>query len=123
MPDERPGADVIAEVRLAAERATPGPWRLEHDQMPDGAPIWHIRIKRSIGSYSVISRPTSWCLEEQRADDAEYMATADPTTILRLCDEIERLEREVNGWRRLATGMTRIADRAWRGYMPVKGDE
>lgn len=79
-------SDRLEELRRIAEAATPGPWavnpfRATVDEMPSMLPICGLLW------------PTDQRTEEQTLANATHIATFDPTTVIAILDEIERLRR------------------------------
>jgi hypothetical protein len=75
------------DLRVLAEAATPGPWR------HSGATVWAPLNQDDPTDYSgeaVAFIPTLG--DEFDADDAAWIAAADPTTILALIDRLQRVE-------------------------------
>lgn len=80
-------SDRLEELRRIAEAATPGPWAVNPfkatvDEMPSMLPICGLLW------------PTDQRTEEQTLANATHIATFDPTTVIAILDEIERLRRE-----------------------------
>lgn len=67
-----------AELRKAAEEATPGPWTVNGKQS----------VRGSFGEYIA---KTNWL---NGANNARHIAAANPATILQLLDYVESLERD-----------------------------
>jgi hypothetical protein len=79
----------LADLRAKATAATPGPWSWAGDEPWLCAPdLAHVVED---GSGTIVVEAT-W--EYVEGDDAEYLAAADPTTVLELLDEIVRLRQE-----------------------------
>jgi len=79
----------LDELRKAAEKATPGPWAFRRDgtwHCLCGDGMWFVKL--------------SWtALGQRNADDAAFIARANPATILSLIGEIERLTYELKRWK------------------------
>jgi len=83
-PDEK------AELRKAAEAATPGPWRREMIALAPG----YMTI--GVGTTELPVCIMNGVVESPRGNrDATYVAMASPSTVLALLDENARLEVEV----------------------------
>lgn len=102
-------APSLPELRALAAKATPGPWQVIADELPCylGAPhitrrifaAWdHPQLKGPLGVVNCsVGLPG---IEGERAqhfvhidaDDADFIAAANPTAVLALCDRLERLE-------------------------------
>ena len=73
----------LNELRRLAQEAMPGPWRVGHPP-PNG--------EQTIGTLDglmVAVATTGWAVNAKL--NAEYVAAANPATVLELLDEIERL--------------------------------
>ncbi len=91
-----------AELRRLAKAATPGPWVTDAQQ--NGA-IFNIESESGdmcIAMSQENPAPTRLEINEQRRANAEFIAAANPKTILALLDEIDRLKAESD---RLRQGM------------------
>ncbi|HEJ3365170.1 TPA: ead/Ea22-like family protein [Pseudomonas aeruginosa] len=83
-----------AELRRLAKAATPGPWVT--DAQKNGA-IFNIESESGdmcIAMSQENPAPTRLEINEQRRANAEWIAAANPKTILALLDEIDRLKAE-----------------------------
>ena len=86
-----PAPDDLRELREAAGRATPGPWRRYHEAQvirPDGGRVCKAHFER----------------------DTTFIARANPSTVLSLIDRISRLESENARLRELLTPFARVGD-------------
>lgn len=133
MPDdERSIEQVIAEVREDAEDATPGPWEwqwLAGAYGDDGEMQGVVLVGAPcpvIGQPQTVvdgAHPRAGVATRQ-ADAAFIVAACN--NAMRLCDEIERLTRELDGWHQATAASAGIpadvVQRAWRGYMSEQGD-
>lgn len=86
----------IKAIRAAAEAATPGPWRI--DTSPDVGLANHVGI--SAERHGLLAQVVWKMNDEPRSprceSTAQFIATANPATVLALCDEIERLQTLCN---------------------------
>ncbi|WP_328997096.1 ead/Ea22-like family protein [Pseudomonas aeruginosa] len=85
-----------AELRRLAKAATPGPWVTDAQQ--NGA-IFNIESESGdmcIAMSQENPAPTRLEINEQRRANAEWIAAANPNTILALLDEIDRLSDELS---------------------------
>ncbi|HCF5790964.1 ead/Ea22-like family protein [Pseudomonas aeruginosa] len=85
-----------AELRRLAKAATPGPWVTDAQQ--NGA-IFNIESESGdmcIAMSQENPAPTRLEINEQRRANAEFIAAANPKTILALLDEIDRLSDELS---------------------------
>lgn len=83
----------IAEIRAAAEAAPKGAWRYE----PCTQNVWsgNVHMVASIRGWGYFQYlPNGEALQDATG---VHIATANPATVLAMCDEIERLRCEVNG--------------------------
>lgn len=84
----------IKEIREAALAATPGPWKSRK-----GFHVATIEVFKPDRSIKKPFYPTQ--LAEVRTDDkegkanAKHIVTANPATVIAMCDEIERLRAKV----------------------------
>ena len=80
------------ELRRLAQAAMPGPWRVGHPP-PNG--------EQTIGTLDglmVAVATTGWAVNAKL--NADYVAAANPATVLELLDEIERLRAEIEAMRK-----------------------
>lgn len=80
-----------AELRRLAKAATPGPWTLyvpEDYQGPDELPGYGVECAEGRAIVWGALEPETGCQFDR---DAEFIAAANPKTILALLDEIDRL--------------------------------
>jgi hypothetical protein len=76
----------IEKLRQLAEAATPGPWEVSDDDMFSPIEVTSDGPGRDICCLDTYDhRP------DERANDAAFIAAANPQTVLALLDEIERL--------------------------------
>ena len=88
----------LAQLRKLAEQATPGPWRHYNGKLRSRFPSVINEVKGppdtppivNWGGFDTCDTP-----RPQLKANAAYIAAADPTTVLRLLDAIEELEREL----------------------------
>ena len=69
-----------ADLRAAAEAATPGPWRTFYDSYEDGTMLVGTVAE---GADNIVG-------DDIKPNDAEYLALASPDRILGICEELER---------------------------------
>ena len=69
----------IDRLRAAAEKATKGPWQRDDRYVMNG----------------LIDKVVCTCEDGPLGVDADHIAACDPTTIIALCDEVERLRQEL----------------------------
>ena len=94
----------IAELRRIAEAATPGPWAWRMNK--DGRILDLITLETGYNEEIITPSHVSAWLQVNRSL-RDFIPAFDPTTVLALLDEIERLRRErevlaeaVMGWQR-----------------------
>ncbi|HBO9008113.1 TPA: ead/Ea22-like family protein [Pseudomonas aeruginosa] len=83
-----------AELRRLAEAATPGPWTLyvpEDYQGPEELPGYGVECAEGRAIVWGALEPETGCQFDR---DAEFIAAANPKTILALLDEIDGLKAE-----------------------------
>ncbi|EOI1407343.1 ead/Ea22-like family protein [Pseudomonas aeruginosa] len=83
-----------AELRRLAEAATPGPWTLyvpEDYQGPEELPGYGVECAEGRAIVWGALEPETGCQFDR---DAEFIAAANPNTILALLDEIDQLKAE-----------------------------
>ncbi|MFW4586569.1 ead/Ea22-like family protein [Pseudomonas aeruginosa] len=83
-----------AELRRLAKAATPGPWILyvpEDYQGPEELPGYGVECAEGRAIVWGALEPETGCQFDR---DAEFIAAANPNTILALLDEIDRLKAE-----------------------------
>lgn len=91
-----------AELRRLAKAATPGPWTLyvpEDYQGPEELPGYGVECAEGRAIVWGALEPETGCQFDR---DAEFIAAANPKTVLALLDEIDRLKAEND---RLRQGM------------------
>ncbi|HCF2412887.1 TPA: ead/Ea22-like family protein [Pseudomonas aeruginosa] len=91
-----------AELRRLAKAATPGPWTLyvpEDYQGPEELPGYGVECAEGRAIVWGALEPETGCQFDR---DAEFIATANPKTILAMLDEIDRLKAENEALRRFA---------------------
>ena len=86
-------ADRLQELRRIAEAATPGPWTSPWEQKDGFDPEEYGFYGASGDKIVGLLWYDGWHLECSE-ENARHIATFDPTTVLALLDEIERLRRE-----------------------------
>ena len=80
-------------LRELAQKATPGPWTYFHYPK-----YKHHHVSVPIdGSSMTLLLFQDGCQTTKPKEDAEYIAAANPATVLELLDEIDRLRSDVNG--------------------------
>jgi len=79
----------LDELRKVAERATPGPWTEFHENGTPGE-FEPFNCPPATGATLLDYAPM-----EQRAKDAKFIATFDPTTVLALLTQLEQAEQAV----------------------------
>lgn len=79
-------------LEAAARAATPGPWRVVAGTGDYwGEPVWDVRtVAERATAFGVVADHVVECAEE-RKPDAEYIAQANPATMLALAAEVRRL--------------------------------
>lgn len=91
---------LIAKLREKANAATPGPWKEDlgngtvesaHADHYRAEVVGRVDIGERASWYRQTGAGETWVLPDC---DIEFIAAANPETILRLCDEIERLQKE-----------------------------
>lgn len=82
-----------AALLALAKAATPGPWRAddEHGDIPDADAAWCVSATKDAGEWAydiafMAGRGAD-------ADDAAFIAAANPETVTRLCEELGKLRR------------------------------
>ena len=97
-------------LRALAERATPGPWELQTSNS------WR-RIGTAGGRFvdGDILSPTTHRGDNHpdlaaRQEDLDFIVAADPSTVMALLDEIQRLQRELASERAANIRSARISD-------------
>ncbi|EJA2567788.1 ead/Ea22-like family protein [Pseudomonas aeruginosa] len=90
-----------AELRRVAEAATPGPWSCNRHRAIVGGPTFEF-TNGAAQQQIAMACWQSWMHEEELRNNAEFIAAANPKTILALLDEIDRLKAESD---RLRQGM------------------
>ena len=82
----------LDKLREKAQAATPGPWRVRLDA----------HSQDELSTVAIELAPLRWFTVGYAPDaDADYIAAADPTTVLALIDRLQRVEtalREVAFW-------------------------
>ncbi|WP_377647326.1 ead/Ea22-like family protein [Pseudomonas aeruginosa] len=82
-----------AELRRVAEAATPGPWSCNRHRAIVGGPTFEF-TNGAAQQQIAMACWQSWMHEEELRNNAEFIAAANPKTILALLDEIDRLKAE-----------------------------
>lgn len=85
-------------LREAAEKATPGPWYVHDKPCEDGNYGVDTSDKEFLAEAVVwwgFARQSIW-----REEDAKFIASANPATVLALLDELEVSTDACNGWQR-----------------------
>lgn len=107
-------ADERARLRALAEKATPGPWVTERDRPPPDRP-----------EIATVAWVAEWCVGVptpgypggdyrnidygENGADAKYLAALSPDVVLRLLDDVERLEAALFAIANTPTGHKAIA--------------
>ena len=86
----------LSELVSAAKAATPGPWRT--DQHEHDCPHQDIDIRNGLRSICTVWIDDA-CYDEngQRESNANFIALANPATILELCALLEKAEEALDG--------------------------
>ncbi|HBN9649616.1 TPA: ead/Ea22-like family protein [Pseudomonas aeruginosa] len=101
-----------AELRRLAKAATPGPWTLyapEDYQGPEELPGYGVECAEGRAIVWGALEPETGCQFDR---DAEFIAAANPKTILALLDEIDRLKAENDALRGALQAV--VDDPTWR---------
>lgn len=77
----------LEKLKALAEKATPGPWFVLRNELDDPDNVLVHGIS-SDGLHDDIARTDSGAYPP-REDDAQYIAAANPQTILAMCEELE----------------------------------
>ncbi|HBO3494033.1 TPA: ead/Ea22-like family protein [Pseudomonas aeruginosa] len=85
-----------AELRRVAEAATPGPWSCNRHRAIVGGPTFEF-TNGAAQQQIAMACWQSWMHEEELRNNAEFIAAANPKTILALLDEIDGMK--ASGWR------------------------
>lgn len=129
----------VRQLKEKAEAATAGPWRIRQDwhgdknilvDCGDPAEPWTVGNIASVTSYAPYMSLTRQQQEQQAEAEAnaEFIAAANPQTVLRLCEELERARAEGEGLRRVAEAARvcveadKALDRALSAFLPVQDD-
>ena len=85
-------------LRAIAEKATPGPWKLDEALWTDGG----VKLKaRSVGPVDIRSNFPSSEPDGRRANaDAAFLVAASPDVVLAMIDELEYARSEMDRMRR-----------------------
>ncbi|HHN2098504.1 TPA: ead/Ea22-like family protein [Pseudomonas aeruginosa] len=101
-----------AELRRLAEAATPGPWTLyvpEDYQGPEELPGYGVECAEGRAIVWGALEPETGCQFDR---DAEFIAAANPKTVLALLDEIDGLKAEKDALRGALQAV--VDDPTWR---------
>lgn len=79
-----------AELRRAAEAATPGPWSCNRHWAIVGGPILEF-TNGAAQQQIAMACGQSWMRDDELRNNAEFIAAANPKTVLALLDEIDGL--------------------------------
>ncbi|HGN1040062.1 TPA: ead/Ea22-like family protein [Pseudomonas aeruginosa] len=82
-------------LKELAERATPGPWSCNRHWAIVGGPTLEF-TNGAAQQQIAMACWQSWMHEEELRNNAEFIAAANPKTVLGLIDEVERLEEELS---------------------------
>lgn len=84
----------IKAIRAAAEAATPGPWMAAGPSFGEPLPkyINCVVVENEDGDVDDVCIAPIGC-DAISTSDLTYIATANPTTVIALCDEMERLRK------------------------------
>ena len=108
----------LAELRARAEAATPGPW--ERPSFPQD----HRIVARQGSAEQTIAEvrwvPPTWAT---RGANADYIALANPATVLRLLDELQRLRASAAAERARHERMLAQANAEWAAGDTGEGSE
>ncbi|HGE2263602.1 TPA: ead/Ea22-like family protein [Pseudomonas aeruginosa] len=85
-----------AELRRVAEAATPGPWSCNRHWAIVGGPILEF-TNGAAQQQIAMACGQSWMRDDELRNNAEFIAAANPKTILALLDEIDGMK--TSGWR------------------------
>lgn len=104
-------SDDLTALRELAEKATPGPWEAESTRFGyDAHETPYVTPKT--GMYNV----AQFYNQGQAADDAAYVAAANPATVLALLDRLERAEAKAKREAE-ANRMRKPSARAWNSIV------
>lgn len=90
----------VAKLRSLAEGATPGPWEAVEDSNEHLAgcpPTMEWLVSATDPGEDFYEEIIDWG-NRGRGEDAQYIAAANPATILALLDRLEQAEAEVEHW-------------------------
>ncbi|AJY40198.1 ead/Ea22-like family protein [Burkholderia humptydooensis] len=90
----------VKKLRELAQKATPGPWAVDTECL-DGHGRLYVSKGRSDYLLGRILEVFQNCLvrSKQRMANAEYIAAANPATILVICDRLEAAEKDAGRYR------------------------
>ncbi len=80
-------------LKELAERATPGPWSCNRHWAIVGGPILEF-TNGAAQQQIAMACGQSWMRDDELRNNAEFIAAANPKTILALLDEIDQLKAE-----------------------------
>ncbi|HEJ5107306.1 TPA: ead/Ea22-like family protein [Pseudomonas aeruginosa] len=100
-----------AELRRVAKAATPGPWSCNRHWAIVGGPTLEF-TNGAAQQQIAMACGQSWMHEEELRNNAEFIATANPKTVLALLDEIDRLKAENEALRGALQAV--VDDPTWR---------
>jgi hypothetical protein len=110
----------ISSLRVLAEKATPGPWRLRDagstlvsvQGAPEAGQLYGEMVTISSGGFA---KPRGY-----GADNAAFIAAANPSAILAMIDRIEAMEKALQPFADFATEAERFVEEAARdGSSPI----
>lgn len=90
-----------AELRRAAEAATPGPWSCNRHWAIVGGPILEF-TNGAAQQQIAMACGQSWMRDDELRNNAEFIAANNPKTVLALLDEIDRLKAENDALRKFS---------------------
>lgn len=95
---DTPDAEKIAELRAAAEKATPGEWEATRGTRKVSAPSrGYLTVAQAAAGMSVSSSGSFKIGPEEASFNATHIANCDPQTVLALLDEVEALRGALAG--------------------------
>ncbi|HBO7092379.1 TPA: ead/Ea22-like family protein [Pseudomonas aeruginosa] len=100
-----------AELRRVAEAATPGPWSCNRHWAIVGGPILEF-TNGAAQQQIAMACGQSWMRDDELRNNAEFIAAANPKTVLALLDEIDRLKAENEALRGALQAV--VDDPTWR---------
>ncbi|MCV6567510.1 ead/Ea22-like family protein [Pseudomonas aeruginosa] len=98
-------------LKELTERATPGPWSCNRHWAIVGGPTLEF-TNGAAQQQIAMACWQSWMHEEELRNNAEFIASANPKTVLALLDEIDRLKAENEALRGALQAV--VDDPTWR---------